>query len=154
MYRKLCPEDRALFLEMQAAFNATDAMLHPTSLEKRLATFAAATSGGPDAEGFVLEIDGQPAGYAVVSKDFSTDVGGRLLWIEEIYIRPAFQGRGLGRQFLSWLEARFAGRFAAVRLEVAPGNPRALALYKELGFQQLDYIQLIKPLAGAPKAQP
>lgn len=148
-YQDFQKADEALFLNMEEAFNATDAMLHPTSLEKRRCTFAAAVSEDPTVRGIFCFSDGVPAGYAVLSRGFSTDFGGYVLWVEEIFVDAAFRGQGIGRAFLEWITKTAAKDCALVRLEVAPENPRAAKLYEAMGFQTLAYRQYIRPQAGA-----
>ena len=145
IYKNFTPEDEDLFLEMEEAFNATDAMLHPTSKEKRRRTFAAAVSSDPTVCGVFCFSDETPAGYAVLSRGFSTDFGGYVLWIEEIFVEKAFRGRGVGRAFLQWIDEHLAQDCALLRLEVAPENPRAAKLYEALDFQKLPYLQYIRP---------
>ena len=64
-----------------------------------------------------------------------------MTWVEELYVRPAFQGRGCARQFFTWLEEHFPA--ARYRLEVEPENERAMALYRRVGFEPLPYAQMI-----------
>ena len=51
----------------------------------------------------LLEQDGETAGYGLLSLKYSHEAGGLELWVEELYVRPAFRGRGLGHEFFAWL---------------------------------------------------
>ena len=66
-----------------------------------------------------------------------------VVWIEELYIRPAFQNRGLGRACLEQIRARYP-RAARFRLEVEPENEAARRLYARLGYVSLPYAQMIR----------
>ena len=48
----------------------------------------------------ILEIDGAPAGFVLYFYNFSTFLGKRGLYIEDLYVREEFRGRGFGRQLL------------------------------------------------------
>ena len=71
-------------------------------------TFDVLMAGSPYAEGYIIEQDGKTAGYALLAKSFSQEAGGIVIWIEEIYILPEFQSRGLGTAFFRYLEERGA----------------------------------------------
>ena len=69
-----------------------------------------------------------------------------MLWIEELYIREQFRSRGLGREFFSYIEEKNKDRTARISLEVEEENTRAASLYERLGYEKLDYKQMIKDL--------
>src|SRR5665811_745164 len=64
-----------------------------------------------------------------------------FFYVVGIYIRPRWQGRGLGRAFLLALaeEIRQTGGSGLV-LTVAPTNERALQLYRSAGFAEETFI--------------
>ena len=67
-----------------------------------------------------------------------------VLWLEELYIRPEFQGQGLGSHYFAWLQEAYGDKVARMRLEVEPENERARALYARMGFSDLPYLQMHK----------
>lgn len=89
---------------------------------------------------------GKTAGYALLARSFSQEAGGMVTWIEELYIRPEFQGHGLGTAFFQFLEAQNDGTVKRYRLEYEPDNLRGAALYRRLGFTPLTYGQMIKDI--------
>ena len=101
-------------------------------------------TGATRSKAYLLEQDGKTAGYALLSRQFSQEAGGMALWIDEIYIRPPFRGRGLGSEFFRFLEENIHGRIKRLRLETEPENKGAQALYHRLGFRPLGYLQMIK----------
>lgn len=95
-----------------------------------------------DAFGWFIEVDGKIAGYTLCSRMFSTEVGGMQLWIEELSVSGEFQGRGLGTQSIELLVDLFP-EMKRFRLEVAPENESAKALYQRLGYDFLMYEQMV-----------
>ena len=92
--------------------------------------------------GLLIQYGGEDAGYLYLTKCYSAEVGGRCVFIEELYLKPPFRGRGLGEQILSWIEESWPGarRF---RLEVTQVNQRATHLYQKMGYQFLRYNQMV-----------
>ena len=141
--RAITPADHDQAIAMMEDFYRSPAVSHrvPPSVHER--SFWAAVEGGPFLEGFILEEGGQTAGYAMVSFTYSCEVGGRVALLEELYFKEEFRGKGLGHQYFQWAFRRY-GRMARLRLEVTAANPRARSLYERLGFQVLDYTQMVK----------
>ena len=94
----------------------------------------------------MFEDDGTVAGYALLNKTFCHEVGGLTIWIEELYVTAAHQGKGLGTAFLSFVETAYHP--ARIRLEVEEENAGAVALYKRNGFEWLDYRQMVRDFPG------
>jgi ribosomal protein S18 acetylase RimI-like enzyme len=65
----------------------------------------------------------------------------RFFYVVGFYIRPRWQGRGLGRAFLLAV-AKEIEQYGAqgMVLTVAPGNERAIALYRSVGFADETFI--------------
>ena len=142
--RVLQPEDFSQVLDMMRVFYASDALLvHPDdSVLAR--TLRDSMAGGPYVTGYGFEVDGDLAGYGMVSRSYSTETGGICLWIEDIYILPQHRGQGIGTAFLKFVEA--LGGAVRLRLEAEPENERAMHVYRKAGFRELGYTQLIKEL--------
>lgn len=84
-------------------------------------------------------VDGSTAGFALFFHSFSTFLGRPGIYLEDLYVRPAFRGRGLGRAFLIHL-AKLAKERGGGRLEwaVLNWNEPALKLYKSIGAVPMD----------------
>lgn len=144
--RKIRQQDFDEVLEMMEVFYASDALLiHPDTAVLRK-TLTDSIADGPYLEGFVFETDGQLAGYGMVAKSYSTEAGGRCVWIEDIYIKPQFRGKGFGSSFLGFVEETFSGQVVRIRLEAEPENERAMAVYRKAGYEILGYTQLVREL--------
>ena len=77
-----------------------------------------------------------PAGYAVLCFGYSLEWLGRDAFVDEIYLREEYRGRGWGKKTMAFLEdaARELG-VTALHLGVMEGN-QALRLYESIGFQK------------------
>jgi len=81
----------------------------------------------------IAEWAGQPAGYAIFFGYYSTWVG-RGLFLEDLFVREAFRGRGIGTALLAQV-ARVAieERCYGIHWEVVDWNEKAIDLYQRLG---------------------
>ena len=141
--RKLALEDRVLYLEMAKEFYASEAVLHPVPEMYFERTFAEMMRSDVYVEGYLLLDGKEAAGYAVVSKTFSQEAGGMAAWLEEVYIRPKHQGKGIGTAFfVEWEKSH--PEIVRQRLEVERDNDRAIRLYESLGFSEILYYQMTK----------
>lgn len=95
-----------------------------------------------DAFGFFLETEGVKVGYVLCARMFSTEVGAPSLWIEELTIDSAYQGKGLGSLTFQLIHDMFP-EVMRFRLEVSLDNPNAKKLYERLGYKELQYEQMI-----------
>ena len=140
--RKLTLKDREEFLEMSHAFYKSDAVLHEIDESCHIHAFEEMMKSDLYLMGYILEDGGETAGYDELNKMFMREVGGMVVWIEELYILPGHQGKGLGSAFFAWLEKNVPA--VRYRLEAEPENVRAMSLYKRLGYEVLPYVQMIK----------
>ena len=85
------------------------------------------------------EVDGEPAGFALFFHNFSTFLGKRGLYLEDLLVRPAFRGSGLGKHLMATL-ARIAVQRDCGRFEwsVLDWNAPAIGFYRKLGATGLD----------------
>lgn len=142
MIRRVGREDKEIFCTLVDEFYHTNAVLHSIPMEFIESTFTEMMQSDIYLEGYIFEHKGETAGYATVAKSFSTEAGGLVIWLEEIYIRPDYQGMGIGKEFFDYIESRHDPK--RLRLEVERSNQRAIELYKKLGYESLTYHQMIK----------
>jgi GNAT superfamily N-acetyltransferase len=89
----------------------------------------------------VARVDDQPVGLAYLSFQWTLERGGRVLWLEELYVLPELRGRGIGAQLLrATLDVARARACLAVELEVEASHARASNLYARAGFRPLDRV--------------
>jgi GNAT superfamily N-acetyltransferase len=88
------------------------------------------------AKALVCEVDGRAVGYAVYFYSYSTWLGRNGIYLEDVYVSPAFRGRGAGKALLRKL-AQIAGAENCGRLEwsVLDWNTPAIEFYEALGAQ-------------------
>jgi len=89
----------------------------------------------PRFRALIAEWDRQPAGYALFFGYYSTWRGPGL-FLEDLFVRPNFRGRGVGKALLAQV-ARTATQEACVllRWEVLHWNQPAIEMYKALGAE-------------------
>lgn len=142
MIRRMTEADGEIYRTLSLEFYATDAVDHPLPMSCFDAVFAEILRHGPYMDGYIFSLDGEDVGYAVVSKMWAVEAGGLCVWVEDIYIRAPYRGRGLGSEFFRFLKENYpmANRF---RLEVEEDNKPAVALYRKNNFEFLPYQQMI-----------
>ena len=93
----------------------------------------------PGAEVLLGYVDDQPVGFAVFFHNFSTFLGKPGLYLEDLFVRPEWRGRGFGRQLLTRL-ARIAVDRGCGRMEwsVLDWNEPAIGFYRSLGSMPMD----------------
>ncbi|WP_240126478.1 GNAT family N-acetyltransferase [Thermomonas alba] len=118
----------AEYEQLAHAVVATEADLHAQLFGER-----------PAAEVLIGEVNGEAAGFALFFHNFSTFLGKRGLYLEDLYVRPAFRGAGLGRHLMAAL-ARIAVQRGCGRFEwsVLDWNQPAIAFYRRLGATGMD----------------
>ncbi|MGQ0835794.1 MAG: GNAT family N-acetyltransferase [Gammaproteobacteria bacterium] len=91
------------------------------------------------AESIIANLDGEPVGFALFFHNYSTFLGQPGIYLEDLYVRPAARGRGVGEKLLAHL-ARLAIDRGCGRLEwwVLDWNEAALAFYRKLGAVPMD----------------
>jgi len=93
----------------------------------------------PAAEVVLAYADREPAGFAVYFPTFSTFLGRPGIWLEDLYVTPAWRSHGLGRKLLA-VVARAAVERGGGRLEwsVLDWNELALGVYRRIGARALN----------------
>jgi GNAT superfamily N-acetyltransferase len=153
--RAATPADVPALLAMFAELAAYEHLEHIlVADETRLAD--ALFGERPAAEALIAEVDGEPAGYAVFYPTFSSFLGTRGIWLEDLFVRPAHRKAGVGRALLAAVAAALVER-GGERLEwsALEWNELALGFYRGLGAQQMnDWIthrltgEALRALAG------
>lgn len=144
MIREVQEKDYEIYMELTKEFYESDAVLHPIPESHRKAAWEEVMRSKDYVQAYILEEKEEPIGYGLVSKTFSQEAGGMVIWVEELYIRSAYRGLGLGKQFFSFVEREFSSMVSRLRLEVEPENQRAKELYEKIGYEILDYVQMVK----------
>jgi GNAT superfamily N-acetyltransferase len=145
------------------------AFIHKLAEYERMSDAVVATEEGvrtllfgprPAAEVVIAWEGAQAIGFALFFETFSTFLGKRGLYLEDLFVLPEHRRRGVGRALLSHL-ARLAVERQCGRFEwcVLDWNEPAIAFYRSLGAEVLDTWRICrltgKPLAelGAPQGR-
>lgn len=93
----------------------------------------------PAAEVLIAEWRGQPAGFALFFGNYSTFLGLPGIYLEDLFVRPGFRGRGIGKALLSHLAALVLDRGGG-RLDwsVLHWNEAAIDFYRSIGARGMD----------------
>jgi len=96
--------------------------------------FRALFSDKPTVEVILAWEDAEAAAFALFFHNFSTFLGRPGLYLEDLFVRPHFRGRGYGRALLVYL-ARLAIERGCGRFEwaVLDWNASAIGFYQGLG---------------------
>jgi GNAT superfamily N-acetyltransferase len=83
--------------------------------------------------------DGAPAGFALWFHNYSTFRGRHGLYLEDLFVEPAYRGRGIGKALLKHLAAHCQQEgFARLEWQVLDWNAPSIAFYKSLGAVAVD----------------
>jgi GNAT superfamily N-acetyltransferase len=92
----------------------------------------------PVAEARVVEVGGEIVAFALFFTNYSTFLGQPGIWLEDLYVRPAQRGSGLGKALITHIAAlavqRGCGRF---EWSVLDWNKNAIDFYEGLGASVL-----------------
>lgn len=88
----------------------------------------------PVVEGVVAESGGALVGHALYFTHYSTFLGRPGLWLEDLYVRPAHRGAGVGTALLRHLGAIAVARgYGRFEWAVLDWNAKAIAFYERMG---------------------
>ena len=93
----------------------------------------------------LIRVNNEAAGYLVLAFGFSLEFRGRDAFIDEVYLRENFRGRGIGKASLELADAVCRQEeISALHLEVDRVNTRAQDVYRQAGFRDHDRYLLTK----------
>ena len=122
--------------------------------EERLSQTLFPTDGtAPGAHVVIAEADGVPAGFALYFFNYSTFLAKPGLYLEDLFVRTEYRGRGIGKALLLHL-ARRANDRSCGRMEwsVLDWNEPAIAFYEKIGARRMREWQICR-LTGPALAQ-
>lgn len=94
---------------------------------------------GPDLGGDPGRPQGEVAGFALFFPSFSTFLGRPGIWLEDLYVRPRFRGRGIGRALLAHLAELTRERgWGRLEWSVLDWNEPAIGFYRALGARPME----------------
>jgi GNAT superfamily N-acetyltransferase len=132
------PEDVPLLLELfmeLAVYEKLEDQMHATEELLSRALFGER----PAAEALIAQRGGETSGYALFYPTFSTFLSVQGIWLEDLFVRPAHRGGGVGKALLATVAAQVRAR-GGERLEwsALDWNELALGFYRGIGAQRMD----------------
>lgn len=143
--RPATPGDLAAVTELLAA----QLREHDIPIERADLEFAADAILRVADRGFMLLAvrDGTAVGVACVSFSWTVERGGRVAWLDELYIVPTLRAHGIGNEMLARVIAKAGAEGCrTVELEVETSHARAEHLYRRHGFTDLPRRRWTRPL--------
>lgn len=93
----------------------------------------------PKFRAVIAEWNGTPAGYALFFEFYSTFQGRAGLFLDDIFVRPEFRKRGIGKALLDHVAGiAWNEKYFCMRWEVLDWNTPAIEFYRSLGAVFLD----------------
>lgn len=87
----------------------------------------------------VAEWNGEVAGFAAWFVNFSTFAGRPGVYLEDLFVRPALRGKGIGKALLVHLAQEcVANGWSRLQWAVLDWNTPSIAFYKSLGAEMID----------------
>ena len=83
---------------------------------------------------FVFEKDEEVVGYGILANRWSNGLGGQVLHVDELYVRPGRRGRGIASDFLGLIAKVAPADAAAITITLAPGLRRVPGFLRRLGY--------------------
>jgi GNAT superfamily N-acetyltransferase len=124
----------AVFEKLEHLVVATEALLHEGLFGAR-----------PSCEAIIGEADGEVVTFALFFHNFSTFLTKKGLYLEDLYVRQAYRGKGYGTQMLKRLAQiaveRNCGRF---EWSVLDWNQQAIDFYEKMGATVLPDWRIVR----------
>src|ERR1700748_2881296 len=136
--RRALPGEAGLVLSLVRELADYEKLLH--EVEATEADIAAALFGAhPRLFCEIAEWDGEVAGFAVWFINFSTFSGRSGIFLEDLFVRPAQRGRGIGKALLTNLAAQcVANGWSRLQWSDLDWNTPSIEFYKSLGAELMD----------------
>jgi GNAT superfamily N-acetyltransferase len=136
--RRARPDEAGLVLSLVRELAEYEKLLHEVSATE--ADIAAALFGSdPRLFCEIAEWEGQPVGFAVWFFNFSTFSGRAGVYLEDLFVRPAYRGKGIGKALLAYLAKEcVANGWARLQWAVLDWNTPSIQFYKSLGAVMVD----------------
>ncbi|MDL2273117.1 GNAT family N-acetyltransferase [Oscillospiraceae bacterium OttesenSCG-928-G22] len=145
--RDITQADRETYFRLTADFYESGAALKRVPDEHVENTFAQIIETSPYVRCLLAEEGERILGYALLNFTWSMEAGGKVVWIDELYVSKDARGKGVGEVLVRYVAHEYTGKAKSIRLEVTEENTGAQRLYERLGFSFLPYLQMLKKLS-------
>ncbi len=144
--RSATSDDIPLILEFIRGLAEYEKLLHEVeATEAKLRVTLFPPHGRAGAECVLAFADDEPAGFALFFHNYSTFLAKPGLYLEDLYVKPALRGRGIGKALLLHL-AKLANERGCGRMEwsVLDWNQPAIEFYESLGARRMREWQICR----------
>lgn len=142
MIKPMTIEHKESVMKMMHDFYTSPAVFSNGSKEIFIRDIENCLNDNPYLEGYVFIEEDEIQGYAMLAKSFSTEFGLPCIWIEDLYFKPEHRGKGIGVEFLTYVEKKYPN--TVLRLEAEEENQRAVHVYRKQGYDVLPYMEMKK----------
>ena len=144
--REIKKSDVDYLLAMMMDFYMSPAVIHKPSIELLKKDIEASFASDIPLTCYIFLVDEDIVGYSMIVKSFSTEYGLPCIWLEDLYIKPKYRRRGIGRSYFAFLKEKYPSNQYRIRLEVAKDNDSAIRFYKNNKLEEIEYLQMQFPL--------
>jgi GNAT superfamily N-acetyltransferase len=136
--RRARPDEAGLVLSLVRELAEYEKLLHEVEATEAMIG-AALFDSNPRLFCEIAEWNGEPAGFAVWFINFSTFSGRSGIYLEDLFVRPAQRGKGIGKALLAHLAREcVANGWARLQWAVLDWNTPSIEFYKSLGAVLMD----------------
>jgi GNAT superfamily N-acetyltransferase len=142
--RRARPDETGLVLSLVRELAEYEKLLH--EMESTEAMLGAALFGDhPKLFCEIAEWQSEPVGFAIWFNNFSTFSGRYGIYLEDLFVRPAHRGKGIGKALLQHLaQTCIANGWSRLQWSVLDWNAPSIAFYKSLGAEMMDEWKLCR----------
>ncbi|MFT4603306.1 MAG: GNAT superfamily N-acetyltransferase [Rhodothermales bacterium] len=137
--RRADPKDAGLLVEMIRELAAYEKLSDEVEADEGALASHLARDASPRCEAVIAEGEnGEPLGFALYYWSYSTFLTSWGIYLEDLFVREAHRGNGIGLQLLGWLAHETVDRGGSrLTWQVLDWNAPALGFYEKLGAQAL-----------------
>jgi GNAT superfamily N-acetyltransferase len=138
MIRRARPDEAGLVLSLVRELAEYEKLLH--EVEATEADIEVALFGeNPLLFCAIAEWQGEAAGFAIWFINFSTFSGRSGIYLEDLFVRPALRGKGIGKALLAYLAQEcVANGWSRLQWSVLDWNTPSIEFYRSLGAALMD----------------
>jgi GNAT superfamily N-acetyltransferase len=138
LIRRARPDEAGLVLSLVRELADYEKLLHEVEATEAMID-AALFGADPRLFCDIAEWNGEVAGFAVWFINFSTFSGRSGIYLEDLFVRPALRGKGIGKALLSHLAKQcVTNGWARLQWSVLDWNTPSIEFYKSLGAVLMD----------------
>lgn len=127
-YKSLEIPDIEVITQMMQDFYAIDN--YPIDIEVSKKLFQEFISDDKLGKAWLIHLDEEIVGYVILTYIFSFEYKGRIAFLDELYIKENFRGKGIGKQTIDFIKVQASNQnIKLIYLEVENHNQNAQKLY-------------------------